>query len=527
MNKVNNISKWLFLIGLFVFCIGICCINCTPDNDLWARLLVGEHFFENFNILKQDFLSYTPTHNWYDHEWGASIFFYGALKFFGHNGLILLKGILLAITMFFCYKTVELSNTKNTVSYNILYYLLMAWCIQKSLGPTVRCLMFTCLFFSVFLYILERAKNDKNKTLILLPILMIFWSNIHGGCLSGIGLIGLYIVGEFLNGKDVKKYIYTLIPTLLVLFINPYGFEYVKFLFFAGLMDRNLITEWFGSFSKEYITDYMRYKFYLVFGLLTGIIYIIKNKINYPKLDKTKFLIILTLTYLSVTHIRHQSFFILATGTLLYQEFYSLLNNFTTFLKEKLNIKNEESIKHFVVLKQIIVYVLITVLLLPLIIQKNKTIRITETKYPRYAIEFIKINKLNGNLLINFGFGSYAAYKLYPNNLIFMDGRYEEVYNPELLIELQNFHMLKGDWEKVLKAYPKPDVMVLESKYPVYNKILNSSDWKLVFYNQIGDEKENYNYGVFVPTELVKTKYLYPTPDIDYYNKTLFDKIIN
>lgn len=509
-----NIKRYLCIAVIFIFCIGICCFNNYPDNDLWARLIAGYSIVENLTVLKNDFLSYTPTHPWYDHEWGASVFFYAALKYFGDSGLILLKGMLSALTVFMCFKTVELHKPKSTVSYNILYFVFMFLAALKTLGPTTRCLLFTCLFFSIFLYILEKARLGNKKILILLPILMVFWSNIHGGCISGLGLLGIYIAGEFLNKKSYKEYIYTLIGCLASLFINPYGFKYVKFLFFAATMDRTFITEWTSPFHPMYLKGYIRYKIYLVIMLLTQFIYILKNKINYQKPDKTKLLLILLMAYLSITHIRHQTFFIFTAGTLLYDEFYSLFNSLIRFIRKKLHLDNESFIKTFCLIKDIIVYFLLIIVSLPALIAENKEIRITETEYPRYAIEFIKINNITGNLFINFDWGSYAAYKLYPNNLIVMDGRYEEVYNPDLLLELKNFHLVKNDWYKIIRDY-KTDVMIIEKKYPVFNKMLEQKNWTLVFENNLS--------GVFVPTETVKDNYLYPPISDEYYNKTKFD----
>ena len=513
-----NGKKVIFLMTLFTLCIGLCCVNSYPDNDLWARLIAGGHIVENFEILKNDFLSYTPTHTWYDHEWGASIFFYIALKYFGTDGLIFLKGILIALTMFLCYKTVELRQPKSTISYNILYFAIMFLAVQQNLGPTTRCLLFTSLFFALYLYLLERARIGKTKSLIWLPIIMLFWSNIHGGCASGLGLIGIYCVGEFLNKKPIKNYIIALVSSLAVLFINPYGFEYVKFLFMAATMDRTFITEWTSPFHTHYIQEYLRYKYYLLFIILVQTIYFIKNKVNYEKIDKTKLLIILAMIYLSVTHIRHIPFFILTTGTLLYDEFYSLFNSLIQKIKNKLNIKNEENIKSFVLAKEVFVYFILLIISIPLLLNTNKQIRITETDYPRFAIEFIRINEIKGNLFINFDHGSYAGYKLYPHNLIVMDGRYEEVYNPDLLLELKDFHLVQNDWYKIIRDY-KTDVMIIEKKYPVYKKILEHKDWKLVFDNNIS--------GVFVPRDKVKEKYLYPIPNDEYYNQTIFKTHIN
>ncbi len=509
----NKILKYLFFIALFVFVIGLSCVINFPDNDLWARLIAGGYIVENLSVAKYDFLSYTPTHPWYDHEWGASIFFYLALKYFGHSGLIFLKGILVALTLFVCYKIVELRKPVSTVPYNILYYVVMFVVLNRTIGGTVRCLLFTCLFFVIFMYILERARQDKNKGLILLPILMVLWSNIHGGCASGLGLIGFYLVGEFLNKKPFMKYFYTLVACLGALFINPYGIEYVKFLFSAATMDRYYISEWASPFHPNYITEYIRAKVYLFVMFFVVILWHIKNKLSYSKMDKTKIIIFLAMTYLAVTHIRHLSFYIIAVGTLFYDEFYELFNSLISKLGKLLKI-DTESAKSLVLLKEISVYLLIFISSLPLLLDANKQVRITESRYPRYAIEFIDINKLHGNLFINFDWGSYAAYKLYPNNLIVMDGRYEEVYDPALLLQLKDFHLLKNDWYKIIRDY-KTDVMLLEKKYPVFNEILKMKEWTLVFENELS--------GVFVPTNTVKKEYLLPIPLDDFYNKNLFN----
>lgn len=179
-----------------------------------------------------------------------------------------------------------------------------------------------------------------------------------------------------------------------------------------------------------------------------------------------------------------------------------------------MHLDNVELINNFCTVKDILIYIFLLLVALPPLFSAEKQIRITETAYPRYAIEFVKINNLTGNLFINFDWGSYAAYKLYPNNLIVMDGRYEEVYAPELLDELYNFHQLENDWYKIIRDY-KTDVMIIEKKYPVYEKIINHPDWKLVFDNNLS--------GVFVPSDKLKEEYLYPIPNDDYYNQTKFD----
>ena len=117
-------------------------------------------------------------------------------------------------------------------------------------------------------------------------------------------------------------------------------------------------------------------------------------------------------------------------------------------------------------------------------------------------------------MLTNFGLGSYVSYKLYPNNLIYMDGRYEEVYYDEMVPLLKKFFLVNPGWDEVLIKYP-PEIMILEKYYPVYDTLKNSERWKLVFEGEV--------FGVFVLAENALENYEIPTRDINYYKDTLFD----
>ena len=68
------------------------------------------------------------------------------------------------------------------------------------LNPVItRCQLFSFVFFSIFLYILEATRVKKATKLIwLLPFITIIWNNLHGGVVSGLGLIGMYFVGAIL-----------------------------------------------------------------------------------------------------------------------------------------------------------------------------------------------------------------------------------------------------------------------------------------------------------------------------------------
>jgi len=501
---MEKIKPIFFYIILLLFCVALSLTSSGYDFDLWARLIAGMGFIQSGHVLKHDFLSYTPTHLWYDHEWGSGVVFYLTQHLFSGAGLIILQSLLLFSLFFIITRIVKLRGTETTTAYNFLFYFFALISMCGVINEPIRCQMFTFVLFSLFLYILELARKGENRPLFALPFLMVLWNNLHGGCVSGLGLIVIYIVGEFLNKKEIKKYIYFLIPTVLVLAINPWGLDYLSFLANAVSMKRPDVIEWWGLFSKFYLYKYMMLKFFMLTLLITKLVE--TKSFSYKKMDKTKVLILAATLFLAVSHVKLIPFFVITATCFLYDDFYTVLDKITG----KIN-------KNFFLLKEVIVYLFITTFILTTINAKAFEPIVNENKYPIKEIEFIKINQLKGKLLINFGLGSYASYKLYPDNLIFMDGRYEEVYNNDMVPMMKKFYLMNPGWDEILIKYP-PDVMVVEKYYPVYNVLKTKKNWALVY--------EGKFFGVFVRSNSTvgfKKDYKKPSDDVEHYKKTLFD----
>lgn len=508
IRMLKKIKPIVFYIIFFLFILAFSTTAIDYDFDLWARLIAGMGFVQTGHVLKHDFLSYTPTHTWFDHEWGSSVIFYLTQRFFPYAGIIVLQAILIFLIFLVITKIVKLRGVKTTHAYNFLFYYFAFISMSQALNNPIRCQLFSFLFFTIFLYILERARQGNNKLLWFTPFIMIIWNNLHGGCISGIGLILIYVIGELLNRKPIKKYIYALIGTIIVLPLNPWGFEYLKFLISANSMARPTITEWMGAFSKYYVFKCMKFKIFTLILLITEISIIVKQLIEKNfYFDKTKYLVVAITLFLAIQHIKLIPFAVISMTCFFYDDFYTTFNSLTK------NIFNR-----IATAKDAIIYSLILIFAFANINSKISKPLLSWYKYPVRAIEFIKINNLKGNLLTDFGYGSYASYKLYPNNKIFMDGRYEEVYYDFMMPYLVNFHVVKNNWYKLLELFPT-DVMILEKRYPVCKSLKTKKEWKQVF--------EDNKYVVFVKSKNAKIYYKEPSTNLDYYKKTLFDTDIN
>jgi len=502
----------VFYLALFGLILIFGSIDCSIDYDFWARLIVGKSYFQTGTLFNNDFYSYGTTHEFIDHEWGSSLIFYLIQNNFGDIGLYIFKSLIIFLTFFTIIKIIRLEDKNIKLHFLFFFFIIQSICYN--IFPTIRCQTFSFLLFAIYLYILKKASVKKNyKILWCIPFLNIIWTNLHGGFAVGLIILFLYTLGEFLNKKEYKPFLIVFIASLLTTLINPYGIKYIYFIFDALNLNRTHITEWKSAFfTKGYSLYLIKFKllFYSFLGIYFYSLYknlkIMNFKGYYQKIDKSKYLILLFTILISLKSLRFHVFFSYAMLAFCYVDFYKIFN-------KKLNPKIDN-------LKEIILAVLILISTISHLYTYKFTNIVSRGKYPIYCTEFIKLNNLKGNVLTVFHTGSYVAYKLYPNNHVYMDGRYEEVYDTELINYMADFFLAKTkeECDKFLNKF-HTDILIMDKNYPVYKILKENPKWF--------SPLENDNYILFLPIKLKNQKFVQPTQDENYYNKEKFETNIN
>jgi len=510
---MNKFEQKLFYPTIFLFILALCFVFNVVDPDFFARIMQGDAFWQTGHILFNDPFSYTETHKWIDHEWGSSVIFAFVQNIFGYGGQILLKAIILFLIIFFSFKIINLNEKMKEKPINILFCIFLIYAFQTLLVSGIRCHFFTFLLFTVFLYILELVrKQNKTKLLYILPLMMIIWCNIHGGCVSGIGLIVMYAVGEALNKKPFVKYILPALLCFLATFVNPYGIEYVKFLLMATTMNRADVNEWKPLFSTSF-TSLLPFKIFI-----TGTILLFIERITRDikgKIDYTEYITLLAVIYLGLAHIKQTPFVAIVATAYLYKDLCHLYER----AKFTQNIKNTNSVIRDLLMKTLyIFFISISVIL----IFTGSNVPKNIGYFPYKTMEFIKDNNLRGKILNEFGTGSYIAYKLYPEMLIFIDGRYEEVYYDISVKQNDNFYIPNDNWAETLKVSGGADYVIVRQDFMAYENMLNEA--------KKGNYKEIFNDGIFAlfaKNEIVKQSYIHKKYTREEYGKLFFNKIYN
>jgi hypothetical protein len=452
-------------------------LTSLPDYDLWARLAVGSIFFQTGTVLKHDIFSYLPTKSpWIDHEWGSGVVCYAFARSFGEYGIFLLKALLLYFLFLTILKTINAREGKRSVG--ILYWFLLGYALFPGVASLVRSQMFTYLFFAVWLYGLECVRRQRKRVLWIFPCTMLFWVNLHGGFVAGIGIVALYTIGELLNRKSPLPYLRIALLILPTTLLNPYGPALWRYVVEASLMPRPFIPEWhpislsgpiqvIGGLRLHFLTGYM-----LFVGMTLAVA--IRSIVQKAKPDWTRIIPIAALFLLSVRHQRHIVFFVIAVSMLLYDQFVGLLDPLRRMLG-KISFGNPLRIR--TAIRWGLGYVLPVAILACFVPRLSHRMTVDYRRFPVGSLEFIKQNGISGNLATAFDWGSYAMWKLFPQCKVLIDGRYEEVYPDDVFDVAIRFSERQGRWWEVLKRF-HTDVVVLPK---VVYRIADLSllpDWK-------------------------------------------------
>lgn len=502
-------KKILFYLSLAIILYILTFINNMPDYDLWARLAVGSVFFQTGHVLKHDIFSYLPTKDlWIDHEWGSGVVFYLLTRYLGEWGLFALKAVILLSIFILIIRIIKLQIGEYP---GVFYLTFIAFSLLPGIFNLIRCQMFTYLFFTLWIYLLERVRRGENRLIWIFPVTMLPWANMHGGFLAGIGLIIIYAFGEIFNREKYLKYFGILALIFPVTIINPYGLDLWSYIIEAAIMPRPYIGEWtsislsgpvhiFGAIKVHVLAGFM---FYVLFTFFVGIRLLLKK----DKPDWTRMITVVVLLYLGVKHQRHAIFFILAVSGLYYHQYVNLFNPVRKFIR---NILRDKTYKIWNITKYSSGYVLLGGIFLYSMPHLSDNVIIDPFTYPVGSLEFIKQNNISGNLATAYGWGSYSFWKLYPQCKVLIDGRYEEVYSNAVYAKAMQFSEHEKNWQEVLKEYHS-DILVLPKRIYSRSDVLSLTDWKFVYMDEVSI--------LLLPKNKLKPAYVHPN-----YNNPLYWK---
>ena len=438
------------VLGIFSFGVVLAAHNLT-DGDLWNKLAIGAHVWQFGAVPVHDTFAFTPVLPRYiEHEWGAGTIFFGMLKFFGPAGLMTLK-ILLA---FGALGAALATGRKIGCAWETLLVLAIpaAACVLLGYIPVVRSHAFTYCFFAVTLLGLEEIRAGKKWPALVLPSMMLAWSNIHGGFVAGLGAMAVYAAFALFTRRQIKPMLFTALACGAATLVNIYGLKFWAYLVPALLNPRPGIAEWqpLPLFANDVFLSF-RILFALVLLLLLA---------TWRRTEKKSWpgLALLALTAALAWHSRRHAPFFGVTALAFAGPFLqTALTDFAARLPRRLRAAVKPALAVMILFGAVAAYAAADflpgasfVLLSPMGLE------------PVREVDILSLARAEGNLATPFRWGGYCSWRLYPRIKISMDGRYETTF-PESTFELNNaFYEKRGaDWDRLIRDY-QVDYVILE-----------------------------------------------------------------
>ena len=170
-------SKWIVLFILVLLVSGLFSFRLLSDPDIGTHLKAGKWIIENQRVPGKDTFTYTCTdHDYLDSHWFFQVLIYAVYLLSGYKGLSIFVFLQMALLSYLIWLRIR----RYRISFFILSWVVFAGIICMETRITLRPEMFTFIFMTLMLLVLDRYYHEKKKNLWLLPLIMILWCNMHG-----------------------------------------------------------------------------------------------------------------------------------------------------------------------------------------------------------------------------------------------------------------------------------------------------------------------------------------------------------
>jgi hypothetical protein len=459
----------------------------AADLDMFHEMALVRESLSAGRLLNEDVHAYTPTVSpVIHHEWatGAVLYAVAVSAGLGGGGVLALRILLFAIMAACCWWRLRLAGAPRAA----IVVLAPIAITMMAVGTTpVRAHLFTFAFTAVLLAFFELDRRGARWWLAAWLPLYVLWLNLHGGFVVGAGLFGLHAAerlvatwrdrGAVRPALEAHRHLLLGGGAMLVLLLaNPYGTEYVPYLWHALRLERPLVAEWAPLWDSrvqgEYVMFYVASLLVLAYSLLRA-----PDPLRLPGL-----LLVLVTAFMAARSQRllpvHAIVWIAhVPGYLTATELHRMIESIWARHRALLA---GVALAFAVVASARSIHLRFWELQVPAV-DASASIR-----YPVGAVDYLAEHGFRGNLMTPFSAGAFVSWKLYPAVLIGMDSRYEVAYPTGAVEENVALYAASLGWDEILLRYPTDAVLVpLQSR--LYETLetagAQSSGWVRVYHD--------------------------------------------
>lgn len=446
------------------------------DADAGWHIRTGEYIIDHHSVPHQDLYSFSKAGApWYAWEWGVDLIDAALHRIFGLKGVVLLAGVVIALF--------STTLIRRMVWRNVHLFVGLVVALLAVGGASIHFLarphIFTLLLLSLSVWMVEADRRNPSKRIWWLVPITIVWTNLHGGFLALIALLGLTSIGIAIEAfLDMERfhgaYRYAALTGACALasLINPYGIQLHIHVY------QYLRSDWIRSVIQEFQAPTFRNENLLQFEvvLLAGLIV---SGCLFRKRQVVEGLWILFFAHMALTSVRHVPVFLTIAAPVIAQEAASWWDVWTagasrTSLPGILNQMAADSLHGFKRTSMWPALVVVTLIFMGSPIPWPKDF--PEIAFPVKMVHAHQKEILESRVFTEDQWADYLIYTS-PKTKVFVDGR-SDFFGEE--IGNQYLHMYSGnwDWDKLMKQY-KFNLVLLPVESPLVQLLKITPSWRV------------------------------------------------
>jgi len=470
------------------------------EGDTGWHIRTGEWILANGRVPDSDFYSFShPGEPWFAWEWGWDVLFGWMHSLWGMPAVVFASVIVLSLAFALLFRLV-LRKCENPV---LAIGVTLLAAAASSVHWWARPHLFTFLFVVVFYHILERHRDGEKSPLWVLPVLMVLWTNLHGGFIAGILMLGCYAAGELIQaalaataierreafGRSVP-YMISGAACFAVTFLNPYTYHlHVHILQYLGDSDSPFfrwVSEW-QSVSFHY-AGARYFEVMIILATASAVWCLLRREFVYT-------LLVVGWMHLGLVSARHIPIFALVSAPVVAGMLEAALTglkraDLARWVRCSVEVVDEiggELAPLDRVRRLHLVSILVVAMVGLAIFAPNPPDRFladyNPEHYPKEAVDALGVQMLSGDVFASDEWGDYLIYRLHPSTKVFVDGRFD-FYGADFTEEYLNLMNVGKEWDQTLSTY-----QITSALLPVHSSLSatlrESGRWQAVYEDDV------------------------------------------
>ena len=467
------------------------------DCDAGWHIRTGQWILANHRVPVTDLFSFSkPGQPWYAWEWLSDVAWAWLTAHGGLAALVLFATLLISTTFALLYRL-----ARRKANPLVALAVTMAAAAASSVHWLARPHLFTLLFTVLFYMVLEREREGRRPVcgisfLVLLPALTVLWTNLHGGFVAGILMIGAYAAGELLRvafapalaerlaaWTAARRYLLACLSCLAASLVNPYFYQ-LHVHVFQYLRD---------PFQSEYILEFLTLSFHHPVAIFFEVLLLAAAVTAAGNLSRRNFIdpVLMALwAHGSLLAARNIPIFAIVAAPPVAAAMEGwiqalpssnaaawLCNAARKYLDIAADFARTEAISRWHPVSAFAAAIVAALLFAPHPPAKFRA-EFDPQAFPAAAVDALQAGPPS-RIFAYDQWGDYLIYRLYPRTRVFLDGR-SDFYGADFEKDALGVERVKYDWEKTLSRFDI-DTILLSPSTPLAGALKESSRWRLVY----------------------------------------------